>query len=99
VLNLAPVGPEGLGPLAARVRPGGVCVTTVPVGPTTSEGGVEVVSMFVRSEASQLADLVAMVDDGRLQVWVDQTLHLADLASVHARSATGSLHGKVVLVP
>jgi hypothetical protein len=32
-------------------------------------------------------------------VWVDQTLSLRELASVHARSAAGQLGGKVVLVP
>jgi NADPH:quinone reductase-like Zn-dependent oxidoreductase len=99
VLNLAPVGPEDMAALIQGVRPGGVYVTTVPMGPMDPVGDVDVVSMFVRSDASQLAGLVSRVDDGRLQVWVDDTLPLGELASVHARSAAGRLHGKVVLVP
>jgi NADPH:quinone reductase-like Zn-dependent oxidoreductase len=55
--------------------------------------------MFVRSDAAQLAGLVTRVDAGRLQVRVTETLPLGELASVHARSAGGQLHGKVVLVP
>jgi NADPH:quinone reductase-like Zn-dependent oxidoreductase/Kef-type K+ transport system membrane component KefB len=99
VLNLAPVGPEDMAALVQGVRPGGVCVTTVPSGPMGTVGDVDVVSMFVRSDVSQLAGLVSRVDDGRLRVWVDDTLLLGELASVHARSAGGRLHGKVVLVP
>jgi NADPH:quinone reductase-like Zn-dependent oxidoreductase len=99
VLNLAPVGPEDLASLVALVRPGGVVVTTVPGGPAAPVGDVRVVGMFVRSDAGQLAGLVERVDAGRLRVWVDETLPLGELASVHARSASGRLRGKVVLVP
>ena len=99
VLNLAPVGPEDMAALIAQVRPGGVYVTTVPTGPAGPTGEVRVVSMFVRSDAALLAGLVSLVDAGRLQVWVDATLALGDLRSVHARSTAGRLHGKVVLVP
>jgi NADPH:quinone reductase-like Zn-dependent oxidoreductase len=99
VLNLAPVGPEDIASLLGRIRPGGVYVTTVPGGPAAPDGDVRVAGMFVRSDAGQLAGLVDRVDAGRLQVWVDQTLPLRELASVHARSAAGQLGGKVVLVP
>lgn len=99
VLNLAPVGPEEVASLVALVRPGGTYVTTVPSGPPAAAGEVSLVSMFVRSDASQLAGLVARVDAGRLQVWVEEKLPLDDLAAVHRRSAGGLLHGKVVLVP
>ena len=99
VLNLAPVGPEDLASLVAHVRPGGVCVTTVPGGPAAPDGDVRVASMFVRSDAVQLTGLVTRVDAGQLQVWVHESLALGELASVHARSARGELGGKVVLVP
>jgi len=99
VLDLAPVGPADVAALMARIRPGGVYVTTVPGPPVEPVGDVRVVSMFVRSDAAQLAGLVTRVDAGRLQVRVTETLPLGELPSVHARSAAGQLHGKVVLVP
>ena len=98
VLNLAPVGPADAAALMAGIRPGGVYVTTVP-GPVEPVGDVRVVTVFVRPDAAQLAALVGRVDAGRLQVHVAETLPLGELASVHARSAAGRLHGKVVLVP
>ena len=99
VLDLAPVSPADAAALMAGVRPGGVYVTTVPGAPVEPVGDIRVVSMFVRSDASQLAGLVQRVDAGRLQMHVAETLPLGELASVHARSAGGQLHGKVVLVP
>jgi NADPH:quinone reductase-like Zn-dependent oxidoreductase len=98
VLDLAPVGPAAAAVLMAGIRPGGVYVTTVP-GPVEPVGDVRVVTVFVRPDTAQLAALVGRVDAGRLQVHVAETLPLGELASVHARSAAGRLHGKVVLVP
>jgi NADPH:quinone reductase-like Zn-dependent oxidoreductase len=99
VLNLAPVGPDDVAALAGLVRPGGVYVTTVPSGPAAPVGDVRMTSMFVRSDAMQLAALVARVDSEVLRVWVSDTLPVVDLPSLHARSAGGQLHGKVVLTP
>jgi NADPH:quinone reductase-like Zn-dependent oxidoreductase len=99
VLNLAPVGPEDAARLIGLIRPGGVYVTTVPPAPAGPAADVRVVGMFVRSDAGQLAGLVARVDAGELQMWVAETLPLAELTAVHARSATGQLPGKVVLTP
>lgn len=99
VLNLAPIGPEDAAALISRIRSGGAYVTTVPPGPDGDIGDVRVSTIFVRSDAAQLAGLVSMVDTGDLRVWVAETLPIADLAAVHARSAGGALHGKVVLVP
>lgn len=99
VLNLAPAGPDEAAGLLGVIQPGGVYVTTVPPGPAGPVDGVRVESMFVRSDAAQLADLVARVDAGRLRVWVSERLPLSDLLDVHTRSAAGQLHGKVVLLP
>ena len=99
VLNLAPVGPDDVAALIGLVRPGGGYVTTVPGGPLEPAGDVRASSMFVRSDAAQLTELVGRVDTGDLRVWVSDTVPLGDLPSVHARSARGQLHGKVVVTP
>ncbi len=97
VLNLAPLPDPA--PLLGLLRSGGVLVTTVPPAPDAGDRDVRTVALFVRSDREQLARLVGLVDAGRLTVDVAETLPFTDLASVHARSEAGELHGKVVLTP
>ena len=99
VLNLAPVEPSVLDTLVGLIRPGGVLVNTTVWMPAPSdpERGVRGVDLFVRSDAGQLAGLVALVDRGELRVGVAERVPLAELASVHARAAAGELSGKVVV--
>lgn len=101
LLNLATVTPEQLSALVTRVRDGGVVVNTVPATPAPADEarGVRAVDVFVRSDADLLARLVALVDNGELRVDVDRRVALADLATVHAEAAAGTLRGKVVVVP
>jgi NADPH:quinone reductase-like Zn-dependent oxidoreductase len=101
VLNLAPVTPEQLTALVALVRPGGAVVSTTVWIPTPGDEarGVRGVDVFVRSDAGQLAHLVALVDRGELRIDVAERVPLADLADVHARAAKGALPGKVVVLP
>lgn len=101
LLNLAPVEPEQLKALVALVRDGGVVVSTTVWMPTPGDEqrDVRAVDLFVDSNAKQLADLVARVDRGELDVNVAERVPLEDLASVHARAAAGALAGKVIIVP
>ena len=101
LLNLAPVTPEQLAALATRVADGGVVVNTTVWMPAPSdpERGVRGIDLYVRSDAEQLGELVGRVDRGELVVDVAERVALADLASVHARAAAGTLTGKVVVVP
>lgn len=101
LLNLAPVSPEQLSALAAAVADGGVVVNTTVWMPAPSDEarGVRGIDLYVRSDADQLAELVARVDRGELVVDVAERVALADLADVHARAAAGTLSGKVVVLP
>jgi len=99
VLNLAPVAPDELAALAALIRPGGVVLSTTTPAPADDGRGVRAVDVYLRSDAGQLATLVAMVDAGELRVDVGERLPLAQLAAVHARAVAGGLPGKVVLLP
>lgn len=101
LLNLAPIDPAEFTALAGLVRDGGVVVSTTVwmPAPGDEERGVRAVDLYVRSDAGQLADLVARVDRGALTVDVSERVPLADLASVHARAAAGTLSGKVIVLP
>jgi NADPH:quinone reductase-like Zn-dependent oxidoreductase len=99
VLNLAPITPAQLGALARLIRPGGVVLTTVPPAMPEDTGDVRAVTVFVRSDADQLAELVALIDAGELHVEVAERHPLEQLPAVHARADAGDLPGKVVLMP
>ncbi|MFF1607614.1 NADP-dependent oxidoreductase [Amycolatopsis sp. NPDC058278] len=100
-LNLAAVDPAGLAALVTLVRPGGVLVNTTVwmPAPSDEERGVRGIDLFVRSDADQLAKLVALVDRGELRVDVAERVALDGLPALHARAAEGAVHGKVVVVP
>ena len=100
LLNLARIAPEALEAMVTLVAPGGVVVNTVPTIPTPAdeERGVRAVGVFVRSDAAQLAELVARVDRGELRVDVAERVPLTDLPALHARAAAGQLSGKVVVL-
>ena len=101
VLNLAPVDPAELAALVTLVRPGGVVVNTTVwmPAPADEKRGVRGIDLFVRSDAEQLAKLVALVDRGELHVAVAERVPLAELPTLHARAAEGTVHGKVIVVP
>ncbi|MFF5157894.1 NADP-dependent oxidoreductase [Streptomyces sp. NPDC000348] len=100
-LNLAPVDPAELAALVTLVRPGGVIVNTTVwmPAPSDEERDVRGIDLFVRSDADQLARLVALIDRGELRVAVAERVPLAELPTLHARAARGAVHGKVVVVP
>jgi NADPH:quinone reductase-like Zn-dependent oxidoreductase len=98
VLNLARTSTEESAALLALIRPGGVFVTTVPPAPI-STGGVRIVEMYVRGDASQLTEIVAKIDAGQLRVDVANRVSFAEIASIHEASDLGILRGKVVLTP
>ena len=101
VVNLAPVTPEQLAALIPLIRAGGALVNTTVwmPAPSDEERGVRGIDLFVRSDADQLADLVARVSTGELVIDVAQHVSLADLPALHARAAACQLPGKVVVLP
>ncbi|GAA4180801.1 NADP-dependent oxidoreductase [Streptosporangium oxazolinicum] len=99
VLNLAPTGPRETARLVDLVADGATFVSATTPGPDDAGRGVRTVRVFVRSDATQLTELVARVDAGELKVEVAERRPLADLAAVHDEAATGRLAGKTVLTP
>lgn len=101
LLNLAPVEPAELDRLVALVADGGVVVNTTVWMPAPSDAarGVRGIDLFSRSDATQLAAIVAQVDRGELRVDVAERVPLAELPALHARAAAGGISGKAIVVP
>jgi NADPH:quinone reductase-like Zn-dependent oxidoreductase len=100
LLNLAPISPEEFTALVARVRNGGIVVSTTAwmATPGDDERGVRTAGVFVRADADELRQLVALVDNGELTVDIAERVSLSDLPAIHSRAAAGMVHGKVVAV-
>ncbi|MFJ6677755.1 NADP-dependent oxidoreductase [Microbacterium sp. NPDC091382] len=101
VLNLAPLAEEEFSALTARVRDGGVVVSTTAwmATPSDEARGVRGLTVFVRSDRDQLAELVRLVDAGELRVDIAERAPLVQLPEVHARLEAGQVHGKIVVTP
>ncbi|UPZ26601.1 NADP-dependent oxidoreductase [Streptomyces sp. LRE541] len=101
VLNLAPVEPAQLAALTGVVRDGGVVVNTTVWMPAPSDEkrGVRGIDLFVESDATQLAQLVALVDAGEVRVDITRRVPLADLPALHAEAAAGPVSGKTLILP
>lgn len=99
VLNLVSASEPEITVLRSLVIPGGILVSTASPASPDSARGVRAANVQVRSDAIQLAAIVAKVDAGEVRVDVSSTHPLAELARVHEQSAAGAIRGKVVLVP
>lgn len=101
LLNLAPITAERFADLAARVRDGGVVVSTTPMVETPSDPrrGVRAETVYLHPDADVLAQLVALVDSGDVRVEIARRVPLQDLPALHEQAEAGQVHGKVVVVP
>ncbi|MFX0577388.1 NADP-dependent oxidoreductase [Nocardia nepalensis] len=55
--------------------------------------------LYVTPSGSDLRELAALFEDGRLRVEIDQVLPMADVVKAHQLSESGRVRGKIVLVP
>src|SRR5580704_16048070 len=92
VLNLVRTGQEETVRLAGLAADGGAFVSTTFPDLDDAGRGVRVVSVFSRSDAAQLAELVRRVDAAARRP-------LTELADVHDEAVAGTLAGKTVLIP
>jgi NADPH:quinone reductase-like Zn-dependent oxidoreductase len=99
VLDLVRSSPDETARLAGLTADGGTFVSTTFPDLDDAGRGVRVVPVFVRSDAVQLAGLVARVDAGDLMIDVAERRPLPDLAAVHDEAAAGRLAGKTILIP
>ncbi len=98
VLNLVRVTPDDAVALSRFVADGGIAASTAGPIPEDSARSVRSASLWVRSDAAQLRDLVAKVDAGRLRLHVADRRPIVELREVHENAGAGRLPGKTVLV-
>jgi NADPH:quinone reductase-like Zn-dependent oxidoreductase len=99
VLNLVRTSPEETAELAGLAADGGAFVSTTFPDLDDAGRGVRTMKVFARSDAAQLAELVAHADAGELKIDVAGRRPLTDLAAVHDEAVAGRLPGKTVLIP
>jgi NADPH:quinone reductase-like Zn-dependent oxidoreductase len=99
VLDLVRSNPEETAQLAALAADGGAFVSTTFPDLDDAGRGVRTVKVFARSDAAQLAELVARADNGQLKIDVAGRRPLTDLPAVHDQAVAGQLPGKDGLVP
>lgn len=95
VLDAAVLG----GRAVSWVRDGGAYAGLIPTAVPGAERGVRVSGVEVAADGARLAELVRLVEEGRLTLRVAGTYALDDAAEAHARLARGGLRGRLVLVP
>lgn len=81
------------------VRSGGSFASVVAGGAPPPLRGTRVVDQWIRADGARLAELVGLVDAGRLTLRVAETMPLDRVADAHRRLAKGGLRGRLVLTP
>ncbi len=99
VLNLVRASEQDMAGLVGLVAPGGVLVTTASPARDDPARKMRAISMFVRSDAKDLAAIVAKIDAGELRIDISATYPLSDITLVHEKGVAGQFRGKVLLVP
>lgn len=98
VVNLVAGSREDTIALLDVTKPGGILVS-VPPGVEYPERDVRVVFFGVRSDTAQLAQIVQQVEAGALHLDISDRRPLAETVVVHEQSESGSIRGRVVLLP
>ncbi|CAN5119611.1 NADP-dependent oxidoreductase [soil metagenome] len=100
LFNLAPISEDEFASLVVLVRDGGIVVATTAwmTTPGDDKRGVRTAGVFVEPNADELTKLVALVDSGEITVDVSERVPLSELPGIHARAASGGVHGKVIVV-
>ncbi|GAA2294570.1 NADP-dependent oxidoreductase [Nonomuraea roseoviolacea subsp. roseoviolacea] len=81
------------------VRNGGSFAAVVAGGAPLPLRGTRVFTHWISADGARLADLVTLVEQGKLTLRVAATLPLEEVAEAHRRLAKGGLRGRLVLVP
>lgn len=95
------VGGDFLERALGSLKKGGTLVTIAYPPPITPEraaaAGITAHGILVHPSRPHLEEIARLVDGGKLKVFVETVLPLADARTAHERSQTGRVRGKLVL--
>lgn len=94
LLDAASLGTSVIG----AVRDGGSFVAVTPPNAPAAERGISVGLVQARADGAELAELVGLVESGRLDLRVARTFPFERVAEAHTMLAKGGFRGGVVLV-
>ena len=94
----AVVDTAGLKETITAVRDNGTFISIADTEQPQSVRGIEPEKSYVNEDGETLSSLVALVDEGSLEVPVGRLYPLSDVANAHADLEAGGIRGKLVLV-
>jgi len=99
VFNLTPLGSEEVNKMLDVIKPGGVLVSAL--NPADAElaksKGIKTIRMGVTRNSTQLKEIAALIDEGKVKPYITEKLQLKDLAEAHKKSEAGQIRGKIVI--
>jgi NADPH:quinone reductase-like Zn-dependent oxidoreductase len=98
-INLVAGTREDTASLLDVIAPNGTLVSATQPGGDFPERTQRVVFFSVRSDTTQLTDLVDLLDLGQIQLDISARRPLSDTARVHKQSEDGDLRGRTLLIP
>jgi len=98
-INLVVGTGEDTAGLLDVIAPGGTLVSATSPGGEFPERPERMVFFSVRSDTTQLTQIVDLVDLGQLQLDIKARRPLADTAQVHQQSEDGAQRGRTLLIP
>jgi NADPH:quinone reductase-like Zn-dependent oxidoreductase len=98
-LALLPVGGETMRRTYGVMKKGGTIATLISrADPAELEKrGIRGAPVFSHPDATELAEITKLIDEGKIKPIVSQALRLADAAKADAQAATHHTRGKIVL--
>lgn len=83
------------------IKPNGILVSLIsslpPSQATALEKGVRAVGLVMQPQASQLTEIAALLDSGKIKTVVGKVLPLAAARQAHELIENGGIRGKIVL--
>lgn len=99
VFNLTPYSSDEVNKMLDLLNPGGILVSALSPADEALAKSKEVrtIRMGVTRNSAQLKQIVNLIDEGKVKVFITEKLPLKDLPEAHRKSEAGKVRGKIVI--